>query len=141
VRTARILAAGAGTLIARNGVMPPDQPVETEVAERREFPRIRLFGDLHGRPVPLQVTLVLQDISVGGFSVESPIDFRPGVQFWFELIGSGSSAMLRATCLHCVRANPFYGDVFFAGFQFTRSEERDLEGIWTMVNDVLKSRS
>jgi hypothetical protein len=40
-----------------------------------------------------------------------------------------------------VRANPFYGDVFFAGFQFTRSEERDLEGIWTMVNDVLKSRS
>ena len=121
--------------------MASERPVDLNEQERREFPRIRAFGELHGRPVPLQVTLVLEDLSLGGFSIESPLDFRPGVEYWFELIGRDGAAMLRAICMHCAGTSPFYGADYFAGFRFARTDEKDIEAIGAMVDGLLTART
>jgi hypothetical protein len=72
--------------------------------ERRHSSRIRIFGDLHGRVVQLDVLVVLRDISAGGFAIESPQIFQPGVEHTIELsTPTGKQLVASATVRQCVR--------------------------------------
>jgi len=125
------MAKGAPT--KRNREKPPTE------RDRRQHPRIRAFGHVHGRPAQLELSLELQDISAGGFSVESPIAFPLDTEFWFEFTANVGWAMLRAKCMHCVKASPLYGDVYFAGFRFVSCDQKDSRAITDLVNRVLEA--
>ena len=72
--------------------------------ERRQSSRIRIFGDLHGRVVQLDVLVILRDISTGGFAIESPQMFQPGVEHTIELTApTGRQLVASATVRQCVR--------------------------------------
>jgi hypothetical protein len=72
--------------------------------ERRQSSRIRIFGDLHGRVVQMDVLVILRDISVGGFAIESPQMFQPGVEHTIELTApTGKQLVASATVRQCVR--------------------------------------
>jgi hypothetical protein len=72
--------------------------------ERRQSSRIRIFGDLHGRVVQMDVLVVLRDISTGGFAIESPQLFQAGVEHTVELTApTGQQLVATATVRQCVR--------------------------------------
>jgi hypothetical protein len=72
--------------------------------ERRQSSRIRIFGDLHGRVVQADVLVVLRDISAGGFAIESPQMFEPGIEHTIELSApTGKQLIASATVRQCVR--------------------------------------
>jgi len=72
--------------------------------ERRRSSRIRIFGDLHGRVVQVDVLVVLRDISIGGFSIESPQTFQSGAEHTVELTApTGKQFVAAATVRQCVR--------------------------------------
>jgi PilZ domain len=72
--------------------------------ERRRSPRIRIFGDLHGRVVQMDVLVVLRDISTGGFAIETSELFEPGVEHTVELTApTGQQFVATATVRQCVR--------------------------------------
>jgi hypothetical protein len=72
--------------------------------ERRQSSRIRIFGDLHGRVIQLDVLVVLRDIGAGGFAIESPQMFHAGTELTIELTApTGKQLVTRATVRQCVR--------------------------------------
>jgi hypothetical protein len=72
--------------------------------ERRQSSRIRIFGDLHGRVVQMDVLVILRDISAGGFAIESPQMFQAGVEHTVELTApTGKQFVAMATVRQCVR--------------------------------------
>jgi hypothetical protein len=90
--------------------------------ERRQSSRIRIFGDLHGRVVQLDVLVILRDISVGGFAIESPQMFQPGVEHTIELTApTGKQLVASATVRQCVRqidaedTLPYMASFIFSG--------------------------
>ena len=90
--------------------------------ERRQSSRIRIFGDLHGRVVQLDVLVVLRDIGAGGFAIESPQMFQPGVEHTIELSApTGKQLVASATVKQCVRqvdsedSLPYLASFIFTG--------------------------
>ena len=72
--------------------------------ERRQSSRIRIFGDLHGRVVQMDVIVILRDISAGGFAIESPQIFQSGAEHTVELTApTGKQFVATATVRQCVR--------------------------------------
>ena len=72
--------------------------------ERRQSSRIRIFGDLHGRVVQMDVLIILRDISTGGFAIESPQMFQAGAEHTVELTApTGKQFIAMATVRQCVR--------------------------------------
>lgn len=65
----------------------PLPKTEARPFERRHSPRLQILEDLHGRIVPLGLDITIRDISMGGFSVESPVQFPVGAvhRFRFNL--------------------------------------------------------
>ena len=72
--------------------------------ERRQSSRIRIFGDLHGRVVHVDVLVILRDISAGGFAIESPQMFQAGAEHTVELTApTGKQFVAAAAVRQCVR--------------------------------------
>ena len=72
--------------------------------ERRQSSRIRIFGDLHGRVVQMDVLVILRDISTGGFAIESPQLFQSGAEHTVELTApTGKQFVATAMVRQCVR--------------------------------------
>lgn len=88
--------------------------------------------------MPLDDGLRVQDISLGGFAVETPLGFMPGSEHAFEFTTTdGQQAVLRATNVHCMRINRRDGHaVYFAGFAFDRLRAEDRQAIDDLVNAV-----
>ncbi len=77
-------------------------------AERRTFPRIDVEHRLRAEAVSLGCLEVrIIDLSLGGFLIESPIAFEPGiVEHDFRLVSLGGrrATCIRAKCVHCARS-------------------------------------
>lgn len=89
--------------------------------ERRQSSRIRIFGDLHGRVVQLDVLVILRDIGTGGFAIESPQMFHPGVEHTIELSApTGKQLVASATVRQCIRQVDSEDNLpYLASFIFT----------------------
>ena len=109
--------------------------------DRRRFPRMRVSGSVEGRIEPLDDVLVVHDISLGGFAVESPMGFMTGSDHQFEfMLPTGERLRLTATDVHCVRLDvagsaPHY----FAGFAFDRVGVKNQRAIKDFVDAALRA--
>ena len=94
--------------------------------ERRQSSRIRIFGDLHGRVIQLDVLVVLRDIGAGGFAIESPQMFHAGTELRDgQLVVTGGRVLCVTALGETVRfaqhrAYQAVEGVQFAGAQFRR---------------------
>ena len=104
--------------------------------ERRRSPRIELLGQLHGRVVAYDVSVVVRNVSLGGLSLESTFPFTVGVVHSFRLtLGDESSVELRGTILRCVEElAPDGGKRYITGVQFVDDAGGDDEGIDGLMN-------
>lgn len=118
--------------------------MDSKPIERRQYPRVRLVAS-RGATQPADVTLLLRDISLGGFCLESTLMFALGTPhvFAFSLPG-GRPLVLIGTARHCLRINwPEGQPAFLCGFEFVHQDPaaqadlaRLLEGIRDGEHDV-----
>jgi hypothetical protein len=94
---------------------------------RRRHPRLEVLNRVEGRLVPSDLAIVVRDISLGGFSAESPVAFPPRTRHHFRFTSrSGPVVQLEASSIHCrlVAANEL-GQRYITGFEFVTDEHAD----------------
>jgi hypothetical protein len=95
------------------------------MADRRATPRLEVLGQLHGYLVSLEVSLVVRDLSAGGFSVESVVPFPPGARHPFRFTAStGMEITVEAVVMHS-RPHGLAGGqaLYVTGFAFCHDSE------------------
>ena len=104
----------------------PGVTIVNQRPERRQSSRIRIFGDLHGRLIQMDVLVILRDISHGGFAIESPQMFQSGVEHTIELTApTGKLFVATASVRQCVRQIDTEDCLpYIASFEFTGSAQR-----------------
>ena len=108
----------------RSGATPEStSPVES----RRSDIRLQVLGHLYGHVVPFDVPLAVQNISAGGFAVDSPIPFYSGTSHRFRFTtNAGRTIMVRAQTAHCLRVRTPEGETrYLAGFEFVCEPDND----------------
>lgn len=112
----------------------------TPFRTRRRFPRLEVLGLVEGRRVPLDVPLVIRDLSQGGFSAESPVPFPPGTHHHFRFTTIAQNEVsIDATSVHCRLASADSDGhyTYITGFEFLGDETTD-KTIATLI-DALAS--
>ncbi|MGQ0737257.1 MAG: PilZ domain-containing protein [Acidobacteriota bacterium] len=87
--------------------------------DRRNNPRVRILGRLHGRAIALEVPVTVTEISLGGMGIQTDAPFPTGAVHEFELtLGDESVVTLRGKVVHCQKV-PGEAGGFLSGVQFT----------------------
>jgi len=103
--------------------------------ERRQSPRLQILEDLHGRVVPLGLEMTMRDISLGGFSVESPVAFPVGAvhRFRFNLDDSRLVTIV-ARVVHTAPVMTDRGQSYRTGLQFITSTEEFRQAVEALLD-------
>ena len=80
---------------------PKKSPRNGRPEERRRYPRVELLGQVTGQPLTFDSPVVVRDLSIGGFSIETSIPLRPGETHEFRFaLGDSISIIVLATVKH-----------------------------------------
>ena len=104
--------------------------------DRRRTPRLHTGSIVHARCVdPLLRILSLQDLSLGGFAIETDSEVMPGLEKTFEFDSvTGLTTLARAVAVHC-RLSAGGGRSYVSGWRFVDLAETN-DGVQALV-DVL----
>jgi len=119
------------SLIGKRAVAVPPKPAASTPKsgiERRRLPRVRVLSTLHGYEVELDAKVAVQEISTGGFSAESPVEFKPGTEHTFLFSrDDGEETMVRCECRHIRPASRPGSTGYVAGFRFLLNQDENLK--------------
>jgi PilZ domain-containing protein len=92
--------------------------------ERRRAPRVEVLGRMQGRLLSANAPVVVREVSLGGLSFSSPVQFPIGEIHEFRLtLGDDSSVELRGKIVRAeARANEDGSTDFITGVQFIEDE-------------------
>jgi hypothetical protein len=104
--------------------------------ERRSNPRIKMLTTITARLVGTHEMFVLDEASVGGFSVRSPTKFVPGTSYRLRLeSATGQATVLQAVCRYCISVP--LEKTHVVGFQFVPQDRAKLRLILgAIANDA-----
>ena len=108
------------------------------LVDRRRHPRVAVMSRLRGYWVELDVTVTVRDVSLGGFSVLSPVPFPIGSaqSFLFSTV-DGRETLALVECRHCAPAADTGGPaVYLAGLQFQPQPADNLELIVETLQSI-----
>jgi hypothetical protein len=109
---------------------PARQGAQRSGAERRRHTRVRVLSALDGYEVELDTKVSIEEISVGGFSAESPLVFAVGsAQTFLFSTGAGIETMVQCVCRHVKLMDGTGGVKCVAGFEFLPNQEDSLQVI------------
>lgn len=102
--------------------------------DRRRSPRIEILDRLHGHVVSLDTPVRVREMSLGGMSIETTLEFPIGAFHEFRLrMGDGSVVLLKGRVIRCRQQLSQDGEpTFISGVQFVDDESPD-----TSVGDLL----
>ena len=105
--------------------------------ERRSAPRIQLFGKLHGHLVALDVPVTVTEISLGGLTVDTPLEFPVGAVHEFRLqLGDESTVLVKGRVMHCRKAGSVDGTPQFSvGIQFL-DDDADTHPVGDLIDRI-----
>jgi hypothetical protein len=105
-------------------------------SERRHAPRIQILGRLHGYLVSLDLPVTVTEISLGGMSLDTTVDFPVGVVHEFRLtFAEDSTVLVRGRIVHCRRGAVLDGVArYVTGIQFIDLTARDTDAIRGLVD-------
>ena len=103
--------------------------------DRRRSPRVQIFGKLHGQLVAVDVPITVTEISLGGLSLETPIEFPVGIVHEFSLtLGDGSLVTVRGRVAHCRRILMQDDSQNYAvGVQFIDDEAAEIDAVISSI--------
>jgi len=110
---------------------PKNDPerASTPAAERRQHVRVKLTARIVGRPLGVEESFLVEEASVGGFSIRSTTRFVPDSEYRFRLENeSGQSTIIETMCRYCNTVGEGDGPLrrHHAGFQFLPQATRRL---------------
>jgi len=93
--------------------------------ERRRSARVAILGRLHGLAISLDVPVKVNDLSLGGMAIETPVAFPLGAVQEFQLtLGDESAVVLRGKVVRSQNVAPAGATpTFVTGVQFIDEEE------------------
>jgi len=93
--------------------------------ERRRSARVAILGRLHGLAISLDVPVKVNDLSLGGMAIETPVAFPLGAVQEFQLtLGDESAVVLRGKVVRSQNVAPIGATpTFVTGVQFIDEEE------------------
>jgi len=105
-----------------------DEPSKkTPEIERRANVRVKLNAPIVARRIGGGDTFHLEEASIGGFSIKSPVPFEPGSTHHFRLSNvSGQVAVVEAVCRYCTVIEGAVPLSHVVGFQFLPQPTRRL---------------
>jgi len=87
--------------------------------ERRRYPRIEILGRIKGVVRPLDVPITLLNLSLGGFLMQTPMEYRIGEIHEFQFtMGDKEPLIVRARIAHAIRATVDHEAVYLFGLEF-----------------------
>ena len=89
--------------------------------ERRLQVRVQLSEPLMARHIGRTDTFLVEEASLGGFSLRSDVVFEPGTEHHFRVTSpTGQVAMIATVCRYCTLASePHETASYLVGFQFS----------------------
>jgi len=91
----------------------------TRTPERRRHPRIEILGRIKGAVRPLDVPITLLNLSLGGFLMQTPKEYRVGEIHEFQFtMGRKAPLVVRARIAHAMRATVDHKPVYLLGLEF-----------------------
>ena len=113
---------------------------EHGVPESRRAPRLELMERIHGHLTSLDVKVMVREISLGGLSVEAPVQFPKGAIHEFRLtLGDGSKVIVCARVAHCrpVKDEKTGVETFVTGLEFVEDQPDAAPEIPDLVEKVV----
>ncbi len=91
--------------------------------DRRRAPRVDAVGRVQGRIVSLDAEVRIREISLGGLSIESSMEFPVGAVHRFELcLGDGALVAVSAAARYSRQTGIGGAGNYITGFQFVEDE-------------------
>ena len=115
---------------------------ELTIEERRKNPRVQLLSDLYGCVVPLDLPVLVRDVSRGGFRIESECPFPVGSEHSFRFQTGGRPTTVVALCRDIERVNySSHGrsnraPQYVAGFEFQPQPAENLRRVLTLMAEA-----
>jgi hypothetical protein len=108
----------------------PEPSAASDTVERRRHPRVKLTARIAGRPLGTEQSFVVEEASVGGFSIKSPTPFVPDADYRVRMSNeSGQSTIVEVLCRYC-NPIPVEGEggasTYAVGFQFLPQDTKRL---------------
>jgi len=105
--------------------------------DRRQTVRVSVLGALFGESAGLDRTLVLRDLSPGGFSVESPVPFLTGTHHQFRIVAGDTRVEVEGVAIQSTPL-PSEGQVgrYLAGFSFLIDSAERSAHIYALLDAV-----
>jgi len=93
-------------------------------ADRRRAPRVETHDRVRGRILTANAEIRIREISLGGMSLESDVEFPVGVVHEFELVlGDGATVAVSAEARYSRPASSSDPHRFVTGFQFVEAAD------------------
>jgi hypothetical protein len=94
--------------------------------ERRRSPRVDLVGKLHGEFVSVDLPILVREISLGGMSIETSVQFDIDTRQSFILtLGDGAGVLVKGRIVYSRRVDRGSGSVYVSGIQFLEDDGSD----------------
>jgi len=94
--------------------------------ERRRYPRIEILGRVHGSVRPLDVPITLLNLSLGGFLMQTPMQYQIGETHEFQLtMAQKDPIVVRARIAHAMRVTVEHGPLYLFGLEFVDADVRE----------------
>ena len=105
--------------------------------DRRQTVRVSVLGAIFGESAGLERTLVLRDLSPGGFSVESPVPFLTGTRHRFNIVAGETRVEVEGVA---IQSTPMSSDGrverYLAGFSFLIDTAERSAQIYALLDAV-----
>ena len=111
--------------------------------ERRRYPRIEILGRIKGVVKPLDVPITLLNLSLGGFLMQTPMEYHIGEIHEFQFtMGEKEPLIVRARIAHAMRATVEHKPLYLFGLEFVDRDTRiGDEPVQSLVSALMTSPS
>jgi len=105
--------------------------------DRRHAPRVDTEGRVRGRITTLDTPVHIREISLGGLSLESAVEFSVGAVHQFELVlGDGATVEVSAEARYCRPAATEVDGRYVTGFQFVDAADAGRTSVTDLVDGL-----
>jgi hypothetical protein len=102
-----------------------EHPQVTATPERRRYPRIEILGRIRGSVRPLDVPITLLNLSLGGFLMQTPMQYQIGETHEFQFtMGQNDPIVVLARIAHAMRVTVDHGPLYLFGLEFVDVDVR-----------------
>jgi Tfp pilus assembly protein PilZ len=96
--------------------------------ERRRYPRIEILGRVHGSVRPLNVSITLLNLSLGGFLMQTPMQYHIGETHEFQFtMAEQNPVVVRARIAHAMRVTVQHDPLYLFGLEFVDADVRETQ--------------